>query len=44
MRVDHKKKSDGVRVDQEKKRAWVRVDHEKKSDGLEFTMRERAMG
>ena len=38
------RKSDGVRVDQEKKGAGVRVDHEKKRDGLEFTKRERAMG
>ena len=40
MRVDHEKKSDGVRVhheratrDDEKKGDGERVDHEKKSDG-----------
>ena len=33
MRVDHEKKSDGARVDVEK-RAGMRVEHEKKSDGV----------
>ena len=28
------RKSDGVRVDHEKKRNGLRVDHEKKSDGV----------
>ena len=32
MRVDHEKKSYGVRVHHEKKSEGVRVDHEKKSD------------
>ena len=27
------RKSDGVRVDHEKRRDWVKDDHEKKSDG-----------
>ena len=45
MRVDHKKKGDGLRVHHERKSDDVRVDHKKKSDkGVELTMRERAMG
>ena len=34
MRVDHEKKSAGVRVDHEKKSDGVRVHHERKSDGV----------
>ena len=45
FRVDHEKKTDGVRVDHEKKSDWVRDDDDKKSDGcLELTLRKRAMG
>ena len=53
MRVHHERKSDGVRVDHEKKEG-VRVDHEEKSDRVrvhnekerwgESSPKERAMG
>ena len=38
------RKSDGVRVDHEKRSDWGRDDHEKKSDGRELIIRKRAMG
>ena len=39
MRVDHEKKSAGVRVDHEKMSDGVRIDHEKKGDrGKRFTI------
>ena len=41
VRVD---KSDGVRVQYERKSAGVRVDHEKRAMGLELTMRKRGLG
>ena len=54
MRVDHEKKSDGVRVDYEKESDGLRVYREKERWGetspyegamaLELTMRERARG
>ena len=34
MRVDHEKKSDGVRGYHKRKSNRVKVDHEKKSDGV----------
>ena len=43
MRVDHEKKSDGVRGDHEKKSDGVRVHHEKERWG-ESSPEERAMG
>ena len=43
VRVDHEKKSKGVTVDHKKKSDGVRVHHEKKSDWVRFTMRERTM-
>ena len=43
MRVDHEKKSDGVRVDHKKKSDGVRVDHEKDRWG-ESSPLERAIG
>ena len=33
MRIEHEKKSDGVRVDHEKKSDGVRVDHQKERWG-----------
>ena len=54
VRVHHKRKSDGVKDDHNIKSDGVRVDHEKdrwgessplqRAMGLEFTMRETAMG
>ena len=37
-------KSDGVRVDHEKKRAGIRVDHEKKSDRVRVHHNKIAIG
>ena len=42
VRVHHR--SDGVRVDHEKKSDGMRIHHEKKMMWSEFTMRKRAMG
>ena len=54
MRVDHEKKSNGVRVHHEKKSDGVRLHHERKSNGVrvhnekerwgESSPEERAMG
>ena len=44
MRVDHEKKSAGVRVDYEKKSAGVRVDHQKKSDGVRVHQDKKRLG
>ena len=38
------RKSDGVRVDHEKRSDWVRDDHEKQKMGEVLNMRKRAMG